>query len=157
MSSEYKSSSRSNSYTHNYSRSSPAAPAGGFESAQSTQYTYPPTPGNLAAEPFASPTQKYTPGQQRNVPNTPLGLADIRPRADSSVGEPLLPGANPYSYDGTNAVPTNSNYLAPWALYAFDWCKWPAQNGEAGKLAVGSYLEDGHNFVSTTVFYSETI
>lgn len=150
MSSDYKPS-RSNSYTHSYSRSSPAASAGGFESLTPNQYSYPVSPNTEA---FSSPTQKYTPGQQRNIPNTPLGLADIRPRADSSVGEPLLPGANPYSYDGTNAVPTNSNYLAPWALYAFDWCKWPAQNGDAGKVAVGSYLEDGHNFVSTLLLYS---
>ena len=91
---------------------------------------------------------KYVPGQQRNVSNTPLGLADIRPRADSNLAEGL-PGANPYSYDGATSQPTNSNYLAPWAIYAFDWCKWPAHNSDAGKVAVGSYLEDGHNFVSS--------
>ncbi|EHK96327.1 hypothetical protein M7I_7971 [Glarea lozoyensis 74030] len=96
---------------------------------------------------FTSPTSsKYTPqNAQRNVSNTPLGLADIRPRADSGLESPS--GANPYSYDGANAVPTNSNYLAPWAIYAFDWCKWPAQGRDGGKLAVGSYLEDGHNFI----------
>jgi WD repeat-containing protein 68 len=68
-----------------------------------------------------------------------------------------LPGANPYSYDGANAVPTNSNYLAPWAIYAFDWCKWPAQNHDAGKVAVGSYLEDGHNFVGSPLVASKTV
>ena len=131
------------SLSHNYTRSSPAA---GFDG-----QGYPPfsatTPSGT--DHFSSPTnQKYTPqNTQRNVSNTPLGLADIRPRADSGLSDGL-PGANPYSYDGANAMPTNSNYLAPWAIYAFDWCKWPAHNNDAGKVAVGSYLEDGHNFVS---------
>lgn len=129
--------------SHNYTRSSPAA---GFDG-----QAYPPysstTPSGTDQGQFTSPTNlKYTPSQ-RTVSNTPLGLADIRPRADSGLSDGL-PGANPYSYDGVNATPTNSNYLAPWAIYAFDWCKWPAQNHDAGKLAVGSYLEDGHNFVS---------
>lgn len=133
------------SLSHNYTRSSPAA---GFD-----VQGYPPfsatTPSGNDQGNFSSPTnQKYTPqNAQRTVSNTPLGLADIRPRADSGLSDGL-PGANPYSYDGANAMPTNSNYLAPWAIYAFDWCKWPAHNHDAGKVAVGSYLEDGHNFVS---------
>ncbi|KAJ8105912.1 hypothetical protein OPT61_g9889 [Boeremia exigua] len=47
-----------------------------------------------------------------------------------------------------NKTPTNSNYLAPWSIYAYDWCKWnvPAGNS-AGKMAVGSYIEDNHNFI----------
>lgn len=148
VSSDYKHS-RSNSYSHSYApRLSPAAPSNTFDSVQSNQYTsYTSMSPATAIEAFTSPTSKYTPAQQRNVPNTPLGLADIRPRTESNVGETLLPGANPYSYDGTNAAPTNSNYLAPWAAYAFDWCKWPAQSGDAGKIALGSYLEDGHNFI----------
>lgn len=64
--------------------------------------------------------------------------------------------ANPYSNDGFASVPTNSNYLAPWAVYAFDWCKWPVQqqksNDGGGKMAIGSYVEDGHNFVSSSWF-----
>jgi DDB1- and CUL4-associated factor 7 len=128
-------------HSHNYSRSSPSA--GGYDG--QNYITFSTTPGGT--EQYSSSiNQKYTPVNQRNVSNTPLGLADIRPRADSGLSD-NLPGANPYSYDGANAVPTNSNYLAPWAIYAFDWCKWPAQNSDAGKVAVGSYLEDGHNFV----------
>jgi WD repeat-containing protein 68 len=47
-----------------------------------------------------------------------------------------------------NKVPSNSNYLAPWSIYAYDWCKWNVPGGNsAGKMAVGSYLEDNHNFV----------
>lgn len=79
------------------------------------------------------------PGGSRN---TPLGLADIRPRADSSLSDGL-----PGNYELSTPQPGTSNYLAPWALYAFDWCKWPSQGNSAGKLAIGSYLEDGHNFV----------
>lgn len=126
--------------SHNYTRSSPAGFDGqGYNSFGSS------TPGG---NDYASPTtSKYTPqNAQRTVSNTPLGLADIRPRADSGHSDSPA-GSNPYSYDGANAVPTNSNYLAPWAIYAFDWCKWPAQNHDAGKVAVGSYLEDGHNFI----------
>ncbi|EPE04812.1 wd domain-containing protein [Ophiostoma piceae UAMH 11346] len=78
------------------------------------------------------------PGGSRN---TPLGLADIRPRADSSVSDGFSGG------DSLNTQPGTSNYMAPWALYAFDWCKWPSTGSGAGKLAIGSYLEDGHNFI----------
>ena len=149
---QYSSPSRSSALglSHNYTRSSPAA---GFDGQGYTPFT-PSTPGGTDQGHFTSPTtQKYTPqNTQRAVSNTPLGLADIRPRADSGVSDGL-PGANPYSYDGANSVPTNSNYLAPWAIYAFDWCKWPAQNHDAGKVAVGSYLEDGHNFVSAFTCY----
>jgi WD repeat-containing protein 68 len=50
--------------------------------------------------------------------------------------------------DLMDSVPTNSNYLAPWPVFAFDWCKYPVPHGNsAGKIAVGSYLEDPHNFV----------
>ncbi|TVY68838.1 putative WD repeat-containing protein [Lachnellula suecica] len=141
---QYSTPSRSSAMglSHNYTRSSPAA---GFDGQGYPSYGAT-TPGG--SDQFTSPTnQKYTPqNAQRTVSNTPLGLADIRPRADSTLSD-SIPGANPYSYDGANAVPTNSNYLAPWAIYAFDWCKWPAQNHDAGKVAVGSYLEDGHNFI----------
>jgi WD repeat-containing protein 68 len=128
---------------HNYTRSSPAT---GYEGGPGYSPFSPTTPNTDQG--YFAPTgnSKYTPAQ-RAISNTPLGLADIRPRADSGISEGV-PGGNPYSYDGANATPTNSNYLAPWAIYAFDWCKWPAQNHDAGKLAVGSYLEDGHNFVS---------
>ena len=85
-------------------------------------------------------------GSQRNIANTPLGLADIRPRADSTLSDGP-PGT--LGYELNNSQPSASNYLAPWALYAFDWCKWPPQGKGAGKVAIGSYLEDGHNFVGS--------
>ena len=52
-------------------------------------------------------------------------------------------------FNDSDRVPSNSNYLAPWGVYAYDWCKWPVHGGNsAGKMAVGSYLEDTHNFVN---------
>jgi len=136
--------------SHNYSRSSPAAPYDGASSY--VPYT-PTTPGGggggAGTTQFMSPTDnKYNPSnpQQRNISNTPLGLADIRPRADSNLSDGL-PGTP--SYEFANAQARTSSYMAPWASYAFDWCKWQPQGNGAGKVAIGSYLEDGHNFVST--------
>ncbi|KAI9791908.1 MAG: hypothetical protein M1835_008207 [Candelina submexicana] len=130
-------------HAHSYSRSSPS----GFD-----QQKYIPFSNTPETSKYASPTNpKYTLAQtpQGGASNSPLGLADIRPQADSGMSDSPA-SANPYSYDGTPSAPSNSNYLAPWALYSFDWCKWPIQqsNGSgAGKVAVGSYLEDGHNFI----------
>lgn len=133
------------SMSHNYSRSSPAA---GYDAPSSSYHAYTPTTPGGASPQFMSPTDvsKFgAPGSQRNVSNTPLGLADIRPRADSSMSDG---SPNNLGYEMTNTPPGPSNYLAPWAVYAFDWCKWRPQGNGAGKIAVGSYLEDGHNFVS---------
>jgi len=128
---------------HSYSRSSPAAP---YEGGSSYLPYTPTTPGGSSQSQYISPTDvKYGQSSQRNISNTPLGLADIRPRADSNLSDGL-PGTP--AYELANAQPRTSNYMAPWALYAFDWCKWAPQGGGAGKLAIGSYLEDGHNFVS---------
>jgi len=132
---------------HSYSRSSPAA---GYDNPGYHPYT-PTTPGGGAgasSSQFMSPSDipKYgVPPTGRNVSNTPLGLADIRPRADSSMSEGGAPGT--LGYDLANIQPGTSNHMAPWPMYAFDWCKWRPQGNGAGKLAVGSYLEDGHNFI----------
>jgi DDB1- and CUL4-associated factor 7 len=80
---------------------------------------------------------------------SPLGLADIRPSTEA-----LLMGASTQHSSGpTNGdlqIPTNSNYVAPWPIYAVDWCKWkmPSAGSFAGKIAIGSHLEDNHNYVS---------
>lgn len=131
------------SLSHTYSRSSPAAP---YEGGSGYVPYTPTTPNAGSSSQFISPSDpKYASGsQQRNISNTPLGLADIRPRADSSLSDGI-PGSS--QYEMVNSQPGTSKYLAPWALYAFDWCKWPANDNSAGKVALGSYLEDGHNFV----------
>ncbi|KAL6888062.1 WD40-repeat-containing domain protein [Trichoderma evansii] len=132
--------------SHTYSRSSPAAnydtPA-----SSSSYHAYTPTTPSGSASQFISPQDaaKYNaPGSQRTFSNTPLGLADIRPRADSSMSDGA-PGT--LGYELANTQPGPSNYLAPWPIYAFDWCKWTPRGNGAGKVAVGSYLEDGHNFI----------
>jgi WD repeat-containing protein 68 len=116
------------SMSHSYSRSSPAA---GYDGSSSYHAYTPTTPGGSTSSHLMSPidTTRYNaPGSQRNISNTPLGLADIRPRADSSMSDGT--GAA-MAYDANNAQPGTSNYLAPWAIYAFDWCKWPAQGNGA--------------------------
>ncbi|PHH80630.1 hypothetical protein CDD80_633 [Ophiocordyceps camponoti-rufipedis] len=136
------------SHAHSYSRSSPTIGYDAPPSASAPSFlAYTPTTPTGSSSQFASPSDaaKYgVPGSQRNFSNTPLGLADIRPRADSTMSDGASGTA---AYDIANAQPGPSNYLCPWAVYAFDWCKWPPQGSGAAKLAVGSYLEDGHNFI----------
>ncbi|KAI1810208.1 WD40 repeat-like protein [Poronia punctata] len=133
---------------NNYARSSPADH---YDTSTPSGYSpyAPTTPGgssNHGQSQYMSPQEaKYgAPGSQRNVSHTPLGLADIRPRADSSLSD-NQPGT--MGYELANSQPSTSNYLAPWAVFAFDWCKWTPQGKGAGKVAIGSYLEDGHNFI----------
>jgi len=99
--------------------------------------------------------QKYipysnTPEQKRYYSsNSPLGLADIRPRANSTMEQEGGISHGNAMIAEQNKTASNSNYLAPWSIYAYDWCKWAVPGGSsAGKMAVGSYLEDNHNFVS---------
>ena len=118
-------------HSHAYSRSSPAA----AYPEDSSKYTSP-------------ASHKYMPAQTpQNASYSPLGLADIRPQTNSGDGLPT-----PHPFQDASSEPSSCNYLAPWAVYAFDWCKWPVQQqglgDAAGKIAVGSYLEDGHNYVS---------
>lgn len=128
-------------HAHSYSRSSPA----GLDQ-KHTPFANTPESSKYASP----PSHRYTSSQTNQADSmySPLGLADIRP-VDSAEGPQ---SGNFYSNDGFPAFPTNSNYLAPWAVYAFDWCKWPVQQqitgDSAGKMAIGSYVEDGHNFVS---------
>jgi DDB1- and CUL4-associated factor 7 len=125
--------------SHTYSRSSPA----GLEQ---KYIPFSNTPEN--AKYSSTPSQKYYTPQTPSGPasSSPLALADIRPRGNSGVDESIGGGSMAPDFD---KQPTNSNYLAPWGVYAYDWCKWPLHSGNnAGKMAVGSYLEDAHNFVS---------
>lgn len=124
--------------THAYSRSSPAAAYDNATPSSYAPYT-PTTPGGVGG---AGPSHYMSPTEPGKY--APLGLADIRPRADSTMSDGV-PGSMAYEF--ANAQPTPSNYLAPWALYAFDWCKWQTHGNSAGKVAIASYLEDGHNFV----------
>lgn len=96
--------------------------------------------GSIGSRMYAPPTPTGSSAY------SPLGLSDIRPNAGGEYGGDFT-GPNAV-YEASN-VQTNSNYLAPWATYAYDWCKWPVSSGGGcGKMALGSYLEDPHNFVS---------
>lgn len=130
-------SSISMSNSHGYSRSSPS----GFDQPKYWQH------GTSDPSKYASPPGPGYPPQTPVGPKySPLGLADIRPPPDL-LGDVASPGGP--SYNGDVQVPTNSNYIAPWPVYAVDWCKWPitGSNYFGGKIALGSYLEDNHNYV----------
>lgn len=124
--------------SHGHSRSSPS----GFDQPMYKQHSapedskYPTSPG------------AYPPQTPQGSKYSPLGLADVRLPGDYLGGSLMSPGAAPYNSD--NQVPTNSNYIAPWPIYAVDWCKWPISGNSSsfgGKLALGSHLEDNHNYV----------
>jgi DDB1- and CUL4-associated factor 7 len=124
------------STTHSYSRSSPGL-------MEQPKY-----------KPFSSTPDKY------NTPNSygpqtpsgppsysPLGLADIRTRTEAGFSDPLF---SPTQTTETEVMhyPTTSGYIAPWPIYALDWCKWPPRTANsAGKVALGSYSEDGQNWL----------
>lgn len=136
---QYASTSRSGTLgaSHSHSRSSPAGLDQKYVPFSSTPNATPAVGGKAYSPRTPTGAQSHS----------PLGLSDIRPRAPSDLHtEAAGPGAI-FDYSGQ---PTNSSYLAPWASYAYDWCKWPVTGGNScGKMAVGSYLEDPHNFVST--------
>ncbi|KAL2797890.1 WD40-repeat-containing domain protein [Aspergillus keveii] len=123
---------RSGMNSHGHSRSSPA----GFE-----QQKYRP--------PGSSPGIGYQPPTPQGAKYSPLGLADIRSPGDLLSDPIASSGASAFS-SAENQVPTNSNYITPWPIYAVDWCKWPVTGNAGsfgGKIALGSYLEDHHNYI----------
>lgn len=127
-------------HSHSYSRSSP----GLMEQTKYKPFSNTPEQGK-----YQSPTG-YGPQTPQGPPSySPLGLADIRPRADTTLSD-SMPFSPPLIQDtDIMQYSTNSNYVAQWPIYAVDWCKWPPRNntGSAGKVALGSYLEDGHNYI----------
>ena len=132
------------SHAHNYSRSSPA----GLDQPKYAPFVGTPESGSKYP---STPNHKYNSSQSGHGDSiySPLALADVRTLEEMGNVDPQAGHA--YGSEVYPTVPSNSNYLAPWPVYAFDWCKWPVQNQQvgasAGKMAVGSYVEDGHNFV----------
>lgn len=128
------------SASHSYSRSSPG---------NMDQTKYKPFSNTPETQKYASPASSYMPQTPQGAPSSsPLGLADIRPRTDIGLSDgPLSPGL--VSENDPLQYPSNSSYVAPWPIYAIDWCKWPPRSsgGSLGKIAMGSYLEDNHNYV----------
>jgi DDB1- and CUL4-associated factor 7 len=135
----------SHSSSHSYSRSSPAGLEQKYipfnqtpQPSDGTKYT-PQTP----QQKFFSPATPTSGGPS----NSPLALDQIRPRANSNMNDDGMSGTTLFS-DLMERAPTNSNYLAPWGVFAFDWCKYPVPHGNsAGRMAIGSYTEEPHNFV----------
>lgn len=129
--------------SHSYSRSSPA----GLEQ-KYIPFNNNPESQKYPQTPQQQPPKFYAPQTPTGASsNSPLALDQIRPRANSNLGGDDMSGATLFG-DSMEKAPTNSNYLSPWAVFAFDWCKYPVPHGNsAGKIAVGSYLEDPHNYV----------
>lgn len=132
-------------HSHSYSRSSPGA---------MDQPKYKPFSNTPEGSKYPPTTNSYMPTTPQGLSSySPLGLADIRTRTDPSFADttfgPVVTQENEIAQ-----YPQNSNYTAPWPIYAVDWCKWPprSNNGSAGKVAIGSYLEDNHNYVSSHAF-----
>lgn len=126
--------------SHGHSRSSPA----GFDQSTYKQY------GGLDGPKYPTSPGGYAPQTPQGSKYSPLGLADIRPPGDHLLGDALMSPSSSLPYNGETQIPTNSNYVAPWPIYAVDWCKWPMTGSSSsfgGKLALGSYLEDNHNYV----------
>ncbi|EEP77931.1 conserved hypothetical protein [Uncinocarpus reesii 1704] len=124
---------------HSYSASSPAA----FD-----QQKYKPFGGASDGSKYISPTSGTYPSQTpQNTQYSPLGLADIRSHMDTGMLEEM--GSAAQSNNAETPVSMNCNYMAPWGVYALDWCKWsiPLGSPTAGKIALGSYLEDNHNYI----------
>lgn len=124
-------------HSHSYSRSSPA----GLDHQKYKSYS------NTVETPRINPPTNF-PLSASSATYSPLALTDIRPRGDTGLSDgPLSP--SPMANNGEIRFPGISNHIAPWPIYALDWCKWPVrQNGvDGGKIALGSYLEDSHNYV----------
>ncbi|KAL6250751.1 hypothetical protein RBB50_003054 [Rhinocladiella similis] len=127
-------------HTHSYSRSSPGV---------MDQPRYKPFSNTPEQSKYPSAPSAHLSNTPQGPPSySPLGLADIRSRSDTNATElPFSPGIA--QEEDRREYPQNSNYIAPWPIYAVDWCKWPPRpNGaSSGKVAIGSYLEDNHNYI----------
>jgi DDB1- and CUL4-associated factor 7 len=107
-------------------------------------------------KPFSNTPEKYnTPGSygpqtpQGPPSYSPLGLADIRTRTEAQFADPMFSPTTAIEQNNVMQYPIHSGYSAPWPIYALDWCKWPPRSGtgSAGKVAIGSYSEDGPNWL----------
>ena len=125
-------------HSHSYSRSSPA----GMDQPRYKAFIN--TPEMTKYNP--SGPSSYIPHAPQGGSYSPLGLADIRPRLEQQAeGLSSTPGT--FSDQVDTSTPQSSDYTAPWPIYALDWCKWPPRQQQNGKVAIGSHLEDSHNYI----------
>ncbi len=128
-------------HTHSYSRSSPGA---------MDQPKYKPFSNTPEQSNYPSSQNSYMPHTPLGPSSySPLGLADIRQRTDPTFSDRQYSAGYAQETE-VSPYPQTSNYNAPWPIYAVDWCKWPPRSntGSSGKVAIGSYQEDNHNYVS---------
>lgn len=126
-------------HSHSYSRSSP----GGMAQPRYKSLTTTPDASKLP-----SPLPTFASQTPQGPTFSPLGLDDIRPKPEPGLSDDLQsPTIKSETEDQQHL--SNSHYMAHWPIYAIDWCKWPPRqsNASAGKIALGSYMEDGHNYV----------
>ncbi|KAJ6256866.1 hypothetical protein Dda_8736 [Drechslerella dactyloides] len=108
-------------------------------------------PSSLAQDQMQSSSyRKYAPGGgsmgQQDIAMTGGFTLDVQSR------QGLLTETPP------KEMPRGSHYFTQWPSYAIDWCKWPiygspsasgyAGQSGVGRIALGSYSEDGHNYIS---------
>ena len=137
------------SSSHSYSRSSPAA---------NVDHKYTPFPNTPESSRYSSvsTSKHFIPQTPTGAPSqSPLALTDIRPpRTELHMGDDLASPSAAFLNEPSIAQ-TTSCYHAPWAVYAYDWCNWPIGDSSGmGKMAICSYLEDPHNFVSILNHFS---
>ncbi|KAK5097510.1 hypothetical protein LTS08_006923 [Lithohypha guttulata] len=130
------------STAHSYSKSSPGNMDPSTPKYKAFSNNTPDTSRFLSSASNAPSSSSFGPQSY-----SPLGLADIRQRTEANLAESLLSPGGP-ALEEQVPYPTNSNYVAPWPIFAVDWCKWPPKtNVGVGKIAIGSYLEDNHNYI----------
>ncbi|KAF8471721.1 WD40-repeat-containing domain protein [Kalaharituber pfeilii] len=97
-----------------------------------------------------SSTSKYTPSSMQSSSGAGSGERKYNhPNSLPSYTSSTVNHVDPYA--GTIGS-ANGRYLAPWAIFAVDWCKWPVVPGGNGlggfgRVAIGSYSEDSHNCI----------
>lgn len=103
--------------------------------------------GDLTGTPS---TSKYTPlSSMQSISSTCGDRKYNHPNSLPTYNSSTVNQLDPYA----GAVgSTNGRYLAPWGIFAVDWCKWPVTPGGNGlggygRVAIGSYSEDSHNCI----------
>jgi len=113
-----------------YSPNAQLTPGGGGD-VSSRKYNH---PGALTPT-YPSSSQHTTSHSNSGVGNQGIGLTNS---SSNSMREPQ---------EISGAVGPG-RWMCPYGLYAIDWCKWnPSASGGYGRVAIGSYAEDSHNYV----------
>ncbi|KAA8903607.1 WD40-repeat-containing domain protein [Sphaerosporella brunnea] len=87
------------------------------------------------------PTSQHTPSHLHSAANhlSGLGLTGLSNSSNSMRDREEAVGAT-----------APGKWMCGYGLYAIDWCKWPPSTGGNsgyGRVAVGSYTEDSHNYI----------